>query len=177
MIGTVNSVASSDGCEDYMMKYIKLTSATHKGNQCETKGDTKTTNASSNETLLKFYKNHFFDAEVPQRKKQLLNRLILENYPKYNKKTICASLIGNKDGKFNEMKKIVRFWGRICEHVYPSIYQGKYCINLFEKNYRNNSCGDIKGFNSVKNAKLPKLYTNSSLDERMRLKKFGSKRW
>ena len=59
MIGTVNSVASSDGCEDYMMKYIKLTSATHKGNQCETKGDTKTTNASSNETLLRFYKNHF----------------------------------------------------------------------------------------------------------------------
>ena len=135
MIGTINSVASSDGCDDYMMKYIKLTSATNKGNKNETKDNTKSTNASANETLLRFYKNHFFDAEIPPRKKQVLNRLILENYPKYNRKTICNSLIGNKEGKFKEMHKIVRFWGRICEHVYPCIYQIKPTPQTLTSNY------------------------------------------
>ena len=109
----------------------------------------------------------YYWCELPNKIKQT-NPVILEQYEqnkKKNPKLIENSLYGNNTKIYDKINRVVRFWGNLCNYVYPIIKSEKFKkekkliennkINLLEKN--NLILNKIN-----QNIKLPKLFTNSS---------------
>ncbi len=109
----------------------------------------------------------YYWCELPNKIKET-NPVILEEYEqnkKKNPKLIENSLYGNNTKVYDKINQIVRFWGNLCNYVYPIIKTEKFKEekkriknkneNLLQKN-------NLILNNNYQNVKLPKLFTNSS---------------
>ena len=77
-------------------------------------------------------------------------------YRQFEKKTIYRSLIGQKPGVYEHIRKAMRFWSCFCNYSYPIVQKEKYGINKHSINPSHQPT-----------IKLPKLYTNSSKESRL----------
>ena len=100
--------------------------------------------------LIYFFKDKFYQSELAPKKGEEVNRLILKNYPQFEKKTIYKSLIGQKPGVYDHIRKAIRFWEGFCNYSFPIILRDKFAQQIAQKKKKENII------------KLPQLYTNSS---------------
>ena len=120
-----------------------------------------------NDVIENMMLKKYYWCELPNKIKET-NPVILEEYEqnkKKNPKLIENSLFGNNTKVYDKINQIVRFWGNLCNYVYPIIKTEKFKEekkriknkneNLLQKN-------NLILNNNYQNVKLPKLFTNSS---------------
>ena len=140
---------SSEGREVLQSKYIQIPKLKIKRIQ-RTEEDT------CDQKIYNLFKPNFYDSELQLKKGEIVNRVIMQNYPQFEKKTIYRSLIGQKPGIYDHIRKAMRFWGCFCNYSYSIVQKEKYGINKFSS--------IPKHQNTIK---LPKLYTNSSKESHL----------
>ena len=140
---------SSEGREVLQSKYIQVPKLKMKRIQ-------RTEEDICDHKIYNFFKPNFYDSELQLKKGEIVNRVIMQNYPQFEKKTIYRSLIGQKPGVYEHIRKAMRFWSCFCNYSYPIVQKEKYGINKHSINPSHQPT-----------IKLPKLYTNSSKESRL----------
>lgn len=143
---------SSEGREVLQSKYIQIPKLKLKPIQ----RIQRTEQDNCDQKILNLFKANFYDSELQLKKGEIVNRIIMQNYPQFEKKTIYSSLIGQRHGIYDHIRKAMRFWSCFCNYSFPIVQKEKYGIS---KKINNN--------NHQNTVKLPKLYTNSSKESRL----------
>ena len=120
-----------------------------------------------NDVIENIMLNKYYWCELPNKIKET-NPVILDEYEKtkkYNPKLIENSLFGKNTRVYDKINQIVRFWGNLCNYVYPIIKSEKFKIDKLI--IVNKKISFIEQDNLIlnkhnRNIKLPKLFTNSS---------------
>lgn len=120
----------------------------------------------SEDYIESFFKGKYYKNQLPVSESFLMRQFLIGNYKDkdLSKRKISKSLFLNNLEKYNKIKKTIRFWGRLCDFVYP-IYQ------LDKLNFHKLS---LKSSTQKPEIKLPKLYTNGSYKQLIKSKSCSS---
>ena len=105
---------SSEGREVLQSKYIQVPKLKMKRIQ-------RTEEDICDHKIYNLFKPNFYDSELQLTKGDIVNRVIMQNYPQFEKKTIYRSLIGQKPGVYEHIRKAMRFWSCFCYYSYPIV--------------------------------------------------------